>query len=156
VPLANLIAPAFLLPLGWLWLAEKAEPGLAEKAKPAITGIQMALVSLFVAATLRQAFHGSLLAVGGVGPGEDISRSLAAIALAIGFLRWGIYRRERPWRIASLVLMLGAVLKVFLVDASGLEGLMRIASFVALGFALIGIGWLYSRHLRTDAPLTDA
>ena len=156
VPLANLIAPAFLLPLGWLWLAEKAEPGLAEKAKPAITGIQMALVSLFVAATLRQAFHGSLLAVGGVGPGEDISRSLAAIALAIGFLRWGIYRRERPWRIASLVLMLGAVLKVFLVDASGLEGLMRIASFVALGFALIGIGWLYSQHLRTDAPLTDA
>ena len=156
VPLANLIAPAFLLPLGWLWFAEKTEPELAEKAKPAITGIQMALVSLFVAATLRQAFHGSLLAVGGVGPGEDISRSLAAIALAIGFLRWGIYRHERPWRIASLVLMLGAVLKVFLVDASGLEGLMRIASFVALGFALIGIGWLYSRHLRTDVPLTEA
>jgi uncharacterized membrane protein len=48
-------------------------------------------------------------------------------------------------RIASLVLMLGAVAKVFLLDASGLEGLMRIASFVALGLSLIGVGWLYSR-----------
>jgi len=156
VPLANLIAPAFLLPLGWLWLAGQMEPALASRVKPFITGIQMAFVCLFVAATVRQLFHGSLLSVGGAGPGEDISRSLAAIALAVGFLRWGIFRHERAWRIASLVLMLGAVLKVFLVDASGLEGLMRIGSFVALGFALIGIGWLYSRHLSTDAPLTQA
>lgn len=153
VPIANLLTPAFLLPLFWMWLAEKEEPALAQRLRPAITGIQMALVSLFVAASLRQAFHGSLLAFGGVGPGEDICRSLAAIALAIGFLRWGIFRRERPWRIASLILMLLAVIKVFVVDTSGLEGLMRIASFVALGFSLIGIGWLYSRHLQSDVKV---
>ena len=45
--------------------------------------------------------------------------------------------------------MLGAVLKVFLFDAAGLEGLARIASFMALGFSLIGIGWVYSRQLRS-------
>ena len=28
------------------------------------------------------------------------------------------------------------------------SSLLRIASFVALGFSLIGIGWLYSRQLR--------
>lgn len=156
VPLANLLAPAFLLPLFWLWLAAKAEPDLAAKLKPIITGIQMALIGLFVAAALRQIFHGSLLAVGGVSQAEDVGRSLAAIALAIGFLRWGIWKRERPWRIASLVLMLLAVAKVFVVDTSGLEGLVRIASFVALGFSLIGIGWLYSRHLRSDAPLEQS
>lgn len=154
VPFANLIAPAFLLPLFWLWLAAKAEPELAARFKLAITGIQMALIGLFVAASLRQLFHGSLLAVGGVSQAEDIGRSLAAIALAIGFLRWGIWKRERPWRIASLILMLLAVAKVFVVDTSGLEGLVRIASFVALGFSLIGIGWLYSRHLSSDAPTT--
>jgi len=48
--------------------------------------------------------------------------------------------------------MLAAVAKVFLFDASGLTGLLRIASFLALGFSLIGIGWLYSRYLkRQDA-----
>ena len=47
--------------------------------------------------------------------------------------------------------MLVAVLKVFLLDASGLEGLLRIGSFVALGFSLIGIGWLYTRQLSSTA-----
>ena len=46
--------------------------------------------------------------------------------------------------------MIAAVAKVFLVDASGLDGLLRIASFVALGLSLIGIGWLYSRFLGTE------
>lgn len=52
--------------------------------------------------------------------------------------------------------MLGAMCKVFLWDASGLDGMVRIASFVALGFSLIGIGWLYARHLGPQvgkAPL---
>jgi uncharacterized membrane protein len=80
-------------------------------------------------------------------PAENILRSLLLLVLAIGFLLWGIRQARHDWRIASLVLMLGAVGKVFLFDASGLEGLLRIGSFVALGFSLIGIGWLYSRQL---------
>jgi len=60
-------------------------------------------------------------------------------------LLWGIRSKKRDWRIASLFLMLGAVCKVFFFDAAGLEGLLRIGSFAALGFSLIGIGWLYSR-----------
>jgi uncharacterized membrane protein len=73
-----------------------------------------------------------------------------SIALAIGYLVWGIRSGQRAWRIGSLLLMLVAVAKVFLLDASGLEGLLRIVSFLALGFSLIGIGWLYSRYLKPD------
>ena len=68
--------------------------------------------------------------------------------LAVGFLWWGSQTGERSWRIGSLVLMLLAVAKVFIFDAAGLEGLARIASFMALGFSLIGIGWFYNRQLR--------
>jgi len=39
------------------------------------------------------------------------------------------------------------VSKVFFLDAAGLEGLARIASFFALGICLIGIGWFYTRQL---------
>ena len=69
-------------------------------------------------------------------------------------LAWGARTQSRSWRIGSLVLILLAVLKVFLVDAAGLEGLLRVASFVALGASLIGIGWVYSRQLsrRTVIP----
>jgi uncharacterized membrane protein len=50
-------------------------------------------------------------------------------------------------RYASAVVILGTVLKVFLIDASDLTGLYRVASFLGLGLSLIGIGYLYQRLL---------
>jgi hypothetical protein len=156
VPLANLLIPAFgLSPLGLSLLMRKL-PEQAARAKPLAQALKMVLVTLFAFATLRQAFVGTVLVVPGVSDPENILRSILAIALAIGFLLWGIRCKQRNWRIASLVLMLAAVAKVFLRDASGLEGLLRIGSFVALGFSLIGIGWLYSRQLRANATAPPA
>ena len=149
-PLANLLAPAFLLPVAWLAYAKQQDERLSGQLAPVVAGISMTLVIAFAVTTLRHAFQGSILSEGIISQAEDIGYSLLAIGLGIGFLLWGIRVRERIWRIASLILMLGAVAKVFLLDASGLEGLLRIGSFVALGFSLIGIGWLYSRYLRSD------
>jgi len=111
----------------------------------------MLLVVAFAFALLRQLANGQMLLGTGVTPAEDIARSVLAVALSIAFLGWGIRRHLREWRIGSLVLMLVAVAKVFLLDAAGLDGLARIASFAALGFSLIGIGWLYSRYLPESA-----
>jgi uncharacterized membrane protein len=147
------LVPSYGLAFVLLWLSSQAfpEPG-ADRARD---GMRMALILMLAASLLRQAFHGSLLSEAGVSQAEDIGRSLTAIVIAIGFLQWGIRRASRDWRIVSLVLMLAAVGKVFLLDAAGLDGLLRIASFAALGFSLIGVGWLYSRYLP-DAALTDA
>ncbi|BBD98793.1 DUF2339 domain-containing protein [Sphingobium amiense] len=150
VPLFNLLAPAFAIPLAGLWLAGRIMPEPAERCARFRDGGFMVLILLFAFATLRQLFTGPMLNLRHLSAGEDIGRSVLAIILATGFLLWGIRRGGRDWRIASLLLMLGAVAKVFLLDASGLTGLLRIASFLALGFSLIGIGWLYSRHLRAD------
>ena len=156
LPVTNWLAPAYLLPLTWIAVAVPREPALRRHAS-LLTTVQMLLILVFAATTVRQLFHGSVLAVGDVTRAEDIARSLVAIGLAVGFLIWGIRVRVRMWRVASLVLMLGAVGKVFLFDVAGLDGLQRIGSFVALGFSLIGIGWLYSRYLaRDDAPLQEA
>lgn len=147
VPLANLLIPAFALaPLGCK-LIGRMWPQRPPATDRAFQLFAMLLVSGFAWASLRQIFHGTLLTDPGVAPLENILRSILILSLAIGFLLWGIRARRHDWRIASLVLMLGAVGKVFLFDASGLEGLLRIGSFVALGFSLIGIGWLYSRQL---------
>jgi uncharacterized membrane protein len=151
VPLANLLVPLFAaLPIG-IWLLGKLVPAIERHAQKALQPALIVMIALFAWATLRQAFHGSLLTMPGLGQTEDILRSILGIALALGYLLWGIRTSRRDWRIASLVLMLAAVVKVFLFDASGLEGLLRIASFIALGFSLIGIGWLYSRQLRREA-----
>ncbi len=50
-------------------------------------------------------------------------------------------------RLASAAVILVAVLKVFLVDMSNLEGIWRALSFMGLGLVLIGIGLLYQRLL---------
>ncbi|SNS52627.1 Uncharacterized membrane protein [Sphingomonas laterariae] len=156
-PIANLLLPAYGLPILWIMLFRRLEPDIARRIDRPLTGLAMALILMLAAASVRQIFEGSILTGEGVSPREDIARSIAGIALAIGFLRYGIIREGggegsdggggKAWRIAALLLMLATAAKVFLWDAKGLEGLLRIASFVALGFSLIGIGFLYNRYL---------
>lgn len=154
-PLGNLLVPLYGL-AGWgVWQLVRMNPWPWLKVERAGQIITMLLVSGFAWSVLRQIFHGSLLTQDGVTGTENILRSVLLVALAIGFLLWGIRRQAHDWRIASLILMIGAVGKVFLFDASGLEGLARIASFIVLGFSLIGIGWLYSRQLAPDQARRD-
>ena len=55
-------------------------------------------------------------------------------------------------RHASLVVLIVAVVKVFLYDASDLTGLYRVASFLGLGLTLIGIGYIYRRFVSEPSP----
>lgn len=139
------IVPAFAIAFALLWATQRA--GLLPTLDRARDWARMLLIPLFALSLLRWAFAGPVLSLAPVGQAEDILRSLAGALIAIGFLQYGIHASRRDWRIASLALMLATVAKVFLRDASGLDGLLRVASFAALGFSLIGIGWLYSRYL---------
>ncbi|QPQ54379.1 DUF2339 domain-containing protein [Allosphingosinicella flava] len=150
LPILNLLLPAYGLPLLWLWLTKGWMPEWPDAAWRSRSVVQMLLITLLGFSLLRQVAVGSILSVPGLSAGEDIARSLLAVGLAIGFLIWGIRQSKKEWRLASLALMLGAAGKVFLFDAAGLDGLLRIASFVALGLNLIGIGWLYSRYLPEE------
>ena len=143
------LIPAYGTAFAVLHFAGRAE--LPPKLDRARDWGKILLIPLLAISLLRQFFTGSLLATGTVGSVEDIFRSLLGALIAIAYLQWGIRRHARDWRIASLVLMLATVAKVFLVDASGLDGLLRVASFAALGFSLIGVGWLYSRYLPDPA-----
>lgn len=154
LPVINLLIPLFAaLPLCVMLIARML-PDRAGILDRALQPLLMVMVAMLAWASLRQIFHGALLIEPGLSQTEDILRSIIGIVLAIGYLLWGIRKNRHDWRIASLMLMLAAVAKVFLFDARGLEGLLRIASFVALGFSLIGIGWLYSRQLRRSESST--
>ncbi|MGX7953706.1 DUF2339 domain-containing protein [Tsuneonella sp. HG249] len=151
VPIANALLPMYGLGLAALLLLRGWSPPSPPYLRWALDAGAMVLAALFALSGLRHAYSGSLLTSVTMSPGENLLRSFLGIVLAMGFLWWGARSDERSWRIGSLVVMLVAVLKVFLVDAAGLAGLARIASFMALGFSLIGIGWFYTRQLRRPA-----
>lgn len=157
-PLVNAIAPLFAaLPFGLIWLV-RMRKDISHHIAPAMQYIIMAMIALATWASVRHLFHGAVLSEGGQGDAEGVVLTLAILALAVGFLLWGIRTRLREWRIASLALMLLGVFMVFGFVFGALEGLAQIISFVALGFTLIGIGWLYARHLRREetAPASPA
>lgn len=145
IPLMNMVSLSHSVVLVSLRLAGRMDlaPGYARVRKI----MQMVVIASLGFTLVRQVFAGSIIDGFPVSDLESIMHSVAAIILAIGFLLFGMRSSSVEWRAGSLALMLGAVSKVFLVDAAGLDGLARVASFGALGFSLIGVGWLYSRLL---------
>ena len=72
--------------------------------------------------------------------------SMAVVAMLLGSWRFG----QRCYR-AGLLLLGLVIAKLFLVDMSDLEGLLRVASFMGLGLSLLGVSYLHQRVLRLDA-----
>ncbi|NNC60114.1 MAG: DUF2339 domain-containing protein [Erythrobacter sp.] len=147
-PVANLFFTAFAVAIAAGLLLRHWVP---ERLRPHCNALVMILATLGAIALLRQAFGGSTPHDVPLGQTEDLLRSLIGIVMALAFLWIGSRLGERSWRVGSLAVMLIALVKVFAFDAAGLSGLLRIASFAALGASLIGLGWFYTRQLKATA-----
>jgi uncharacterized membrane protein len=81
------------------------------------------------------------------GDGEFYAYSALWLATGILLLGYGIMVGSKPARLASAALVSLTVVKVFLFDLAGLEGVLRALSFLGLGAALIGIGLVYQKFV---------
>jgi uncharacterized membrane protein len=145
----NLLAPAYLLGAFWLYRARRGADGAARSGIWLI--LALAALVLGVMLMVRQGFHGSLLNGPDLPSAESYGYSLAGLILSIVLLLAGIRLPDKALRLAGLVLLTATTIKVFLVDAGALEGVLRILSFLVLGIALIGIGKLYTKVLDAEA-----
>lgn len=146
----NSLIPAYLVPsllAGGLAYVER-------NARPRYYALASAILSLllqwaYVALEIRRVFQGPNLGLLWRDPtqGEQWSYSVALLVIGIALLGFGILRDNRFARLASAVYLVLAVLKVFIIDLSNLEGVMRALSFIGLGLVLIGIGLVYQRFL---------
>jgi uncharacterized membrane protein len=155
VPFANLLTAHFALVAIWLWLLAREVP-----QRWALPGRAVALGAMIVTvlATIRQAVQGNLVSGADVGIGENYLYSAGLLLLAIVWLAIGIKRELKLLRVAGLSLLTAVTLKVFLIDAAALTGILRILSFLGLGVALIGIGWAYGRLMglgQGEAPTKE-
>ncbi len=137
IPLFNLATFHFAAAAAWLWSLRGGRPvRIAAAAVTLAAGV----------ATVRQAARGSQM-TGPISTLENGGYSAILLAIAIVWLARGIRAGARDLRTMGLVLLTAATLKVFLIDAAALDGVLRILSFLGLGLALIAIGWAYNRFL---------
>ena len=148
VPVANLLTGHLVLVAFWLWLLARSVP---ERLSLPLKSFSLAVMGLAMLATIRQSVQGSLVSGGMIETGENYLYSAGLLALSIAWLAIGISRSSKLLRVAGLALLTAVTLKVFLVDAAALTGLLRILSFLGLGIALIGIGWAYGRLMGMAA-----
>ncbi|MGF9756935.1 DUF2339 domain-containing protein [Microvirga sp. 0TCS3.31] len=148
-PVFNALIPAYLLPsllaAGLALVERRARPRFYSLSSATIS---LLLFSAYVGLEIRRLFAGPELALWrDFTQGEQWAYSVALLVTGILLLGLGLARDNRFARLASAAYLVLAVLKVFIVDLSNLEGVMRALSFIGLGLVLIGIGLVYQRLL---------
>ena len=145
---------AYLLPgLAAAFLARHARgvrPGWYVTGLYVLAGI---LVFFYVTLEIRHIFQGDRIGLFRSTSGaEHWAYSVGWLALGIIYLAYGIWRGAGVARLASAILVLLAVIKVFVFDLAGLTGLWRALSFITLGGVLIGIGLAYQKLVFARPP----
>jgi uncharacterized membrane protein len=145
VPVLNAAVLHFAAAAVWFWLAK--DRVVVQRGHKALGIASLAATAAALLFAIRQVFHGSLLDAPDIFRSEQYAYSAAFLLLAALWL-WRGVADDRGWlRVAGLALLTLVTLKVFLIDAAALEGLLRVLSFLGLGAALIGIGWGYGRFV---------
>lgn len=94
----------------------------------------------------------------GVFDGELYSYTIAMLITAAALLFVAFSKRDKMLRRFAMIGIGLTIAKVFLLDMSGLAGLIRVASFLGLGLSLAGLAWIngnMSRQWDNDLPEPD-
>ena len=154
LPVLNLLGLAYLVPalLAWV-LAAGRRLDLPDEMRPALGGAAGMLIFVYLTLETRHVFQGDVIALSrAVGEAEIYAYSAVWLLYALGLLALGVLGRSAMLRYASLSVLIVTILKAFLYDMADLDGLYRVASFLGLGLALIGIGYVYRRLVFRPRP----
>jgi uncharacterized membrane protein len=143
----NGLALAYLAPIAWLWIEERPQLRIVTMTSRMRGALTLILGFVFVSLTVRNIFHGSDLLHGDTSDAENFTYSAIWLAMGAGLLLAGTLKKDRPLRVASLVVIMFTIVKVFIYDASTLTGLYRVFSFLGLGLSLLSLSWFYSRFV---------
>jgi uncharacterized membrane protein len=155
-PLINLLLIGYLLPgLAYAGLAFYARD---KRPLPYVILLALSAAVLgfaWVTLSVRRFWLGEFIPYWkGFEQAETYSYSVAWLAIGVGLLALGSRFDARSLRIASAVIVILTVAKVFLIDMANLEGVLRALSFIGLGFVLIGIGLFYQKILSRKSGVS--
>ncbi len=132
--LAAYLLPAVILGLGARWLKLRSNIP---------TYISIGLSLLWLALTIRHFWRGPIdMALDGFSQPELYTYTITLLLIGAGLFYTSLARKDAFLRKAGLIVIGLAVAKVFLIDISELSGLIRVFSFLLLGFSMAGLAWL--------------
>ncbi|MEM7569861.1 MAG: DUF2339 domain-containing protein [Pseudomonadota bacterium] len=145
VPLINSLLPAYLLPASLFYVAHqrgllKALPAALQKIP---LPLALGLAGLWGFCVIRHFWQGAMfMRLAGFEDGELYTYTLVMVMLGAGLITQSIRKQNPTLRKAGLIVVGLTVAKVFLIDISGLGGLVRVFSLLLLGLSLAGLAWL--------------
>ena len=76
---------------------------------------------------------------------ELLTYSGVWLVVAVVTLSNGLRTKTRHWYPVGLAMLALVIAKIFLIDMADLTGLLRVASFLGLGLALLGLSFLHQK-----------
>jgi len=142
--LINTLAAAYLLPGLILLLGAMRLQHVDKRLRFLLAVSGGGLAVFWIILVIRHFWQGAegVPIYRGFGQPELYSYTIALLATGAGLFYQSLARRSAIMRKAGLAVIGLAVAKVFLIDISGLEGLTRVFSLLALGLSLAGLAWL--------------
>ena len=143
-PLFNLLLPMYLLPAAACTALVATMLRHMQKSHAGIfAGAAALLAFIFISLSVRQWFQGGVLAYGGASLAEVFSYSVVWLLFGLAVVTGGALTQIRAVRLTGAAMVALVIAKVFLYDASVLEGLYRVLAFFGLGGSLLALGWFY-------------
>lgn len=139
-PIANLLLLAYGAPILLFWLAAKFFQPALQTHFYALAGIG---TWIFLNLEIRHLWQGELSLVPQAEGGELYTYSLVWLMMAVASLLYGTLRQKARLYQAGMVLLMITIGKIFLIDMSGLTGLLRVVSFMGLGLCLLGLAFTH-------------
>ncbi|MBA4500955.1 DUF2339 domain-containing protein [Marinobacterium marinum] len=141
-PVWNVLLLSYGLPTLLLLAAWRLLPAPIGRYSAMAAGINSLL---FISLEIRHLWQGQLSLSLPTPNGELYTYSVVWLIMASAALSIGSWLRKHSLYQSGMILLLVVVAKLFLIDMSDLTGLWRVASFMGLGLALLGLAWLHQK-----------
>lgn len=149
LPIANGLVLAYAAPAAMAALARRWMDGVEadRHVALAVEAVASILAFVWVSLEVRHLFDAGFRRPGFAASGIELyAYSAVWLLFGVALLALGFLRQTAALRHAGMALVCIVVAKVFLVDMAGLQGLLRVFSFLGLGAALVGLGYAYRRY----------
>jgi len=154
-PIFGSLGAAYLLPAILLGFVGWRFTHLRRWLRILLWVLAAGLAALWVALEIRHFWRGDDMASYLTSKPELYSYTVAMILAALGLLALAFIRQSAGLRKLALVMVLLVVAKVYFVDVSELDGLLRVVSFLVLGLVAALMAWV-NRLLKTNEAVAMA